>query len=114
MINAVSIAAAIKIVKGITFIGKWWQVIIIGCIFGVVNSILKPVLMFFSLPLLVLTLGLFTLVVNALLLMITAKLTGPLYLGLQVDGFWAAFWGALIVSIVSMLLNWITGARDIK
>ena len=114
MINALSITAAIKLVKGITFTGEWWKMIIIGAIFGIVNSILKPVLMIFSIPLLILTLGFFTLVVNALLLLITAKLSGPFHLGLQISGFWAAFWGALIVSIVSMLLNWITGSKKIE
>lgn len=114
MINALSIAAAIKLVDGITFIGEWWKMIIIGAIFGIVNSILKPILMVFSLPLLILTLGLFTFVVNALLLLITAKLSGPLHLGLQINGFWPAFWGALIVSIVSMFLSWITGVKRIR
>ncbi len=114
MINALSIAAAIKLVKGITFTGEWWKIIIIGAIFGIVNSILKPILMVFSLPLLILTLGLFTFVVNALLLLVTAKLSGPLRLGLQINGFWPAFWGALIVSIVSMVLSWITGVKRIR
>lgn len=114
MINALSIAVAIKVIDGITFTGEWWKIIIIGAIFGVVNSIMKPLLMIFSLPLIVLTLGLFTFVVNALMLIITAKLSGPLNLGLQIHGFWPAFWGALIVSIVSMLLSWLTGAKRIK
>ncbi len=114
MINALSIAAAIKLVDGITFTGKWWKMIIIGAIFGIVNSLIKPFLMIFSLPLIILTLGLFTLVVNALMLVITATLSGPLHLGLQIDGFWPAFWGALIVSIVSMLLSRLTGIKDIR
>jgi putative membrane protein len=114
MINALSITAAIKLINGITFTGEWWKMIIIGAIFGIVNSILKPILMVFSLPLLILTLGLFTFVVNALLLLITAKLSGPLHLGLQINGFWPAFWGALIVSIVSMFLSWITGVKRIR
>ncbi len=114
MINALSIAAAIKLVEGITFTGEWWKMIIIGAIFGIMNSLLKPLMMIFTFPLIVLTLGLFTLVVNAMMLLITAGLSGPLKLGLQIHGFWPAFWGALIVSLVSMLLSWLTGAKRIK
>jgi len=111
MINALSIAAAIKLVDGITFTGEWWKMIIIGAVFGIVNSLIKPITMFFTFPLIIFTLGLFTLVVNALMLIITAGLSVPLHLGLKIDGFWPAFWGALIVS---MLLSWLTGLRDIK
>ncbi len=114
MINALSIAAAIKLVDGITFTGEWWKMIIIGAVFGIVNSLIKPITMFFTFPLIIFTLGLFTLVVNALMLIITAGLSGPLHLGLKIDGFWPAFWGALIVSVVSMLLSWLTGLKDIK
>jgi len=114
MINALSIAAAIKIIDGITFTGEWWKMIIIGMIFGIINALLKPFMMLFTLPLIVLTLGLFTLVVNALMLIVTAALSGPFNLGLHIDGFWSAFWGSLIVSIVSIFLSWITGIKKIK
>ena len=114
MINALSIAAAIKIIDGITFTGEWWKMIIIGMIFGIINALLKPLMMLFTLPLIVFTLGLFTLVVNAVLLIFTAALSGPFNLGLHIDGFWSAFWGAIIVSIVSMFLSWITGIKKMK
>ena len=114
MINALAIAAAVKIVDGITFTGEWWKMIIVGAVFGVVNSFLKPLLTIFALPLIILTLGLFTLIVNTLMLIITVELSEPLQLGLQVIDFWAAFKGALIISIVSMLLSWLTGAKRVK
>ena len=114
MINALSIAMAVKVVNGITFTGEWWKMIIIGGVFGIVNAIIKPLLTFFTLPLIVLTLGFFTLIINSVMLAITAGLSGPLSLGLQIHGFWAAFKGALIVSIVSMLLSWLTGLKKIK
>jgi len=114
MINALSIAAAIKIIDGITFTGAWWKLIIIGMIFGIVNALLKPLTMLFTLPLIILTLGLFTLIVNALMLLVTAALSGPFKLGLQIEGFWSAVWGALIVSIVSMFLSWVTGIKKMK
>jgi putative membrane protein len=114
MINALSIAAAVKLVDGITFTGEWWKMIIVGAVFGVVNSFIKPVVTFFALPLIILTLGLFTLIVNTLMLVITAKLSVPLELGLQINGFWPAFKGAVIISLVSMLLSWLTGIKRIK
>jgi putative membrane protein len=114
MINALAIAAAVKIVDGITFTGGWWKMIIVGAVFGVVNSFLKPLLTIFALPLIILTLGLFTLIVNTLMLIITVELSEPLQLGLQINNFWAAFKGALIISIVSMLLSWLTGAKRVK
>ncbi len=114
MINALSIGVAIKLVDGITFTGAWWKMIIIGMIFGIVNALLKPLMMFFTFPLIILTLGLFTLVVNAVMLILTVKLSGPFNLGLQINGFWAAFWGALIVSLVSMFLSWITGIKKMR
>ncbi|MEW6418032.1 MAG: phage holin family protein [Nitrospirota bacterium] len=114
MINALSIVAAVKLVEGITFSGQWWKMIIIGAIFGLVNSLIKPIVTFFTFPFIILTLGIFTLIINTLMLIITAHLSESLNLGLQIKGFWPAFWGALIVSIVSMLLSWLTGVKKIK
>jgi putative membrane protein len=73
---------------------------------GILNSILKPILMLFALPLLVLTLGLFMFVINALLLYFVGVLLHPYF---SVDTFWSAFLGALIISIVSVVLNSLTG-----
>jgi putative membrane protein len=113
MINALSIVAAVKLVGGITFTGQWWKMIIVGAIFGLVNSLIKPVVTFFSIPFIVLSLGLFTLLINALMLSLTASLSDTFNLGLEIRGFWPALWGALIVSVVSMLLSWITGEKKI-
>jgi putative membrane protein len=88
--------------------------IFVGAVFGVVNSFLKPLVTLFTLPLIILSLGLFTLIVNTLMLLITVSLSGPLDLGLQIQGFWPAFKGALIISIVSMMLSWLTGLKKIK
>lgn len=111
MINALAIAAAIKLVNGISFTGEWWKIIIIGLIFGIVNTLIKPVVTLFSLPLIVLSLGIFTLVVNALMLLLTAYLSEPFGLGLKVAGFWPALWGSIIASVVSILLSWISGVK---
>ncbi len=114
MINALSIVIAVKLVEGITFTGEWWKMIIVGAVFGIVNSVIKPIVQFFTIPFIILTLGLFTLIINTLMLALTASLSDTFHLGFQIRGFWAAFWGAIIVSIVSMLLSWITGLRRIR
>ncbi len=114
MVNALSIGVAVKLVDGITFTGEWWKMIIIGMIFGIVNSIIKPIISFFSLPLIVLTLGIFILVINALMLIITAKLSIPFNLGLHIDGFLSAIWGSIIISVISLLLSWVTGIAKNK
>ncbi len=114
MINALSIAVAVKVTAGITFTGEWWKMIVIGAVFGIVNSFLKPLITLFTFPLILVTLGLFTLIVNTLMLIITVGLSEPFKLGLQIQGFWPAFKGALIISIVSMLLSWLTGLKKIK
>lgn len=114
MINALSIAIAVKVVDGIVFTGEWWKMIFIGAVFGIVNSFLKPLVTFFTLPIIILSLGLFTLIVNTLMLLFTVSLSGPLSLGIQIHGFWPAFKGALIISIVSMVLSWLTGMKKIE
>lgn len=114
MINALSIAAAVRFVNDISFTGEWWKMIVIGAVFGVVNSFIKPIITLFTLPLIILSLGLFTLIINTLMLLLTAKFSGPLDLGLHIPGFWPAFKGAVIISIVSVLLSWITGVKKIK
>lgn len=114
MINALSIVIAVKLVDGLTFAGDWWKMIIVGAVFGLVNSFIKPIVKFFTIPFIILTLGLFTLIINTLMLALTASLSDSLNLGFHILGFWPAFKGAIIVSIVSMVLSWITGLRQIR
>ena len=114
IINALSIAIAVKLVDGITFSGEWWKMIIIGAVFGIVNSLIRPIVKFFTFPFIILTLGLFTFIINALMLLLTESLSESFSLGLQIHGFWPALWGALIVSIVSTFLSWLTGLKEIK
>ena len=85
--------------------------LLVAFVFGVVNAIVKPVVSLLSLPLYVLTLGLFTLVVNALMLMLTAWITSHASWGLEVDNFGTAVVGGLIVSIVSWVLSLAIGRR---
>lgn len=114
IINAVAIWLTSLWVDGITITqsattgGQILTVGVIALIFGLVNALIKPVVAFFSLPLYLLTLGLFTLVVNALMLMLTGWFTGFTQWGLEVDGFWTAVWGAIIISVVSWVLSLFT------
>ncbi len=110
LFSAAALAFATWVVPGIRMDSDQPQnnlIVIIGVaiIFGLVNAIVKPLFKFASAPLLLLTLGLFLLVINALLLWLTAWVGEQLHIGWHVDGFWSAFWGALIVSLVSFILN---------
>ncbi len=112
IINGIAIWLASAWVTGTTIAnhdnGPWGTVLVIAVIaliFTVVNAFIKPVVQLLSLPLLILTLGLFTLVINALMLMLTAWISSGTSYGLTVDGFWTAVWGALIISIVNFLLS---------
>jgi putative membrane protein len=86
------------------------QLAVTAIIFGLVNALIKPILSIVSCPINILTLGLFTLVINALMLMLTAYFAP----GLAVEGFWNAFLGALIISIVSTLLSFVLVDNDRK
>ena len=77
-------------------------------IFGVVNAIVKPILAFVTCPLIVLTLGLFLLVLNAAMMGLTAWIAGQFDIGFHIDSFWDALLGAIIVSIVSWALTQLT------
>ena len=100
-INAFALWVAAQLIDGITLAERISSILIVAAVFGVVNAFLKPILKFFSLPFLIVTLGLFTLVINGLLLMLTDSLTK----GLTVDGFGSAVLGSIVISIVSMLLS---------
>jgi putative membrane protein len=108
--NAGALAVAVWLLDKITLTGdstgkKIGTLILVALIFGVVNFLVKPIVKLFSLPLLILTLGLFTLVVNALMLLLTSWLADKVDLSFHVDGFWTAVVGGLIISIVSWALN---------
>ena len=111
---ALALWVAILIVPGVelegsTFTDRLGTLLIVAIIFGVVNAIAKPIAALFSLPLIVLTLGLFLLVLNALMLLLTSWLAGLLDLPFDVDGFWAAFWGAIVISLVTFVVGLFVG-----
>jgi putative membrane protein len=104
VITMCAIYVASRFVPGISTDGSVLALAGVALVFAVVNEIVKPILSVLSLPFVVVTLGLFLLVINALMLMLTSKLSGALGLGFHVQGFGAAFWGGIIISVVSTLL----------
>lgn len=105
LINAAALWVATKIVPGVTHSGSGGSLLLVALVFGVLNALLRPILALLSCPLMILTLGLFTFIINAVILLLTSSLSGSLGIGFHVDGFWAAFLGALVVSVVSILLS---------
>jgi putative membrane protein len=105
LINAAALWAATRIVPGIAFTGDWRLLFVVALVFGVLNVSVLPVLWLMTLPLLLVTLGLFTFVLNAVMLWLTGAISDALGLGFHVDGFGAAFLGALVVTIVSFVLS---------
>lgn len=119
-INAVALWVAAWLVDGIvlaedgtTFASNFTTIILVALIFGLVNAVVKPIAKFLAFPAIVLTLGLFTFIVNAFLLQLTEWISEPLGLSFVIDAFWwDAVIGALIITIVSMVLSWILPEPD--
>ncbi len=108
--TAGALAVATWLLSGITLndpttSGKILALLIVALIFGVLNAIVKPIFKLVTLPIVLLTLGLFLLVINACIMLLTSWVASNVGLGWHVDGFWTAVFGAIIVSVVSFLLN---------
>jgi putative membrane protein len=110
LINAAALWVATRIVPGVSYEGGWLPMLGVALVFGVVNAFIRPVAKVLTLPVVILTLGLFLLVINGLMLWLTSALSATLNLGFHVSGFWAAFWGGLVVSIISGMLSLMTRA----
>jgi putative membrane protein len=105
VINAAALWCAARFIDGITYTGSWPGLLGLALVFGVVNTFIRPVLRFFSLPIRILTLGLFTLIINAAMLLLTAKIAESLDIGFAVRGFVPALLGAICVSVLSTVLS---------
>ena len=105
LINAAALWVATRLVSGISHTGDGVTLFGVALVFGVLNVAIKPVLFLLSLPFLIITLGLFTFVLNAVMLLLTSAASDALGLGFRVDCFWAAFFGGLVVSVVSFVLS---------
>ncbi|MBU7006274.1 phage holin family protein [Phosphitispora fastidiosa] len=100
VLNALALLATAWLMPGIGLDG-FGAALITALVLGIVNAIIRPVILFFTLPLTIVTLGLFTLVINAVMLLITASAVD----GFSVSGFWAAFFGSIIITIISGVLS---------
>ena len=110
VVNALALGLATWLFDGITLEGdtdtdKVVTLLVVGAIFGVITSFIRPIVNLLSLPLIILTLGLMLLVVNALMLMLTSWVADQLDLGFHVDGFWTALFGSIVISLASIVLE---------
>lgn len=112
LINAAALWAATRLIPGIVFDGDWRLLFVVALVFGVLNACVRPILTLLTLPLLIVTLGLFTFVLNALMLWLTSAVSDALGLGFHVEGFRAAFLGALVVTVVSFMLSLFVGSAQ--
>lgn len=117
--NAIALAVAAWIFDGIWFEGashgtaevrdKLVPLLVVALILGVVSAFVKPVLQILSIPFIIVTLGLFLLVINAAMLMLTSWLAGIFDVGFHVDGFWTAVGGAIVITVVDWILDGLIG-----
>jgi putative membrane protein len=107
VINTVAVMVAANLIRGIDYGGPG-SLLVASLLLGILNVVLRPLLLLLSLPVVILTLGLFTWVINALLL----YFVGQLVKSFHVADFWSALWGALIISLVSLVLNSLTGTGE--
>jgi putative membrane protein len=113
LVNAVALLVAAWLIPGIHLAAAgghpttndWVTLVVVALIFGVLNAVIRPILIILSLPLELLTLGLFTFVINAFMLLLTSWIAQGMGFGFRVDGFVSALLGSLIVSVVSFVLS---------
>ncbi|MFC2171694.1 phage holin family protein [Acidobacteriota bacterium] len=106
VINALALFAAIRLVPGIRADDTgFWAIVALALIFGIVNALIRPVLKFLTCPLIILTLGLFLFVLNTFLFYLTGRIGSIFEVGFTVTSIWSAFLGALVVSVVNLILG---------
>jgi putative membrane protein len=112
LINGIALWVAVQIVPGIHAESPL-TILVVALIFGVVNALVRPLVAFFTCPMIIVTLGLFIFVINAAMLLFTAWVAERLNLGFGIDGgFWPAFWGALVISLVSLAISLLIKEED--
>ncbi len=110
LINAAALWAAVLLLRpNLDFTGEWWKLLIVAFIFGLVNTFLRPVLRILTLPISIMTLGLFLIVINALMLLLTGAISTELDLGFRVADFVAALLGSIVISLVGFVLSLVIG-----
>ena len=110
LINAAALYVAVLLVPNLEFTGDWWKLLLVAFIFGLINTFLRPVLRILTLPITIMTLGLFLLVINAVLLLLTGEISRELDLGFSVRDFLAALLGSIVISLVGFALSSVIGS----
>jgi len=105
LINAVALYVAVWIVPGIEYYSDWVGILWLALIIGLLNALVRPLLKFLTCPLIILTLGFFTLVINTGILLLASNIGQSLGIGLMVDGFGSALLGSIIMSLVSVVMS---------
>src|SRR6266446_2128815 len=109
LISTLAVLIATQVVKGIHY-DDWLSLLAATLLLGILNTFVRPLLTLLSLPLVIITLGLFRVIINAVLLLLVSTLV-PQF---RVDSFSSAFWGALVISLVSLLLNTLAGTGETR
>ena len=110
LVNAGALYAANYLIDGIDFVGEWWKFLLVALAFSLLNTYLRPILRILTFPITIVTMGIFLVVINAVMLMLTSAISEQLQLGFSVADFGAAFLGAIVVSIVGWVLSMVVGA----
>ena len=105
LVNAAALWVATRLVDGVSFAGDWISFFGVALVFGAINAFVRPIATFLAFPLIIVTFGIFALILNGFMLILTSRLSDALGFGFHVTGFGAAFWGALVVSFVSTILS---------
>jgi putative membrane protein len=109
LVNAGALYVADFLIGGITFVGEWWKFLLVALAFSLLNTYVRPILRILTLPISVITMGVFLLVINAAMLLLTSAISDQLSLGFNVADFGAAFLGAIVVAIVGWILSMVIG-----
>ena len=107
--NAVALYVAAWAISGVSYGDDWWSLLIAAAVFTLVNMWVKPILTLLSLPFIIVTLGLFLVVINAAMLKLTSWLADKLDIGFHVEGFWPAVGGAIVITVVTWIVDSIFG-----
>ncbi len=114
LINTLALYVAVQVVPGVDYDRGPVGLLLVAALFGLVNAFLRPLLTLLTCPLVLVTLGLFLFVINALLLLVTSWISRQFDLGFQVNGFWPAFWAGLLISLVSLFLSLVVGEKEVR
>jgi putative membrane protein len=115
LVSSIALYVAVRLVPGISYEGGWQVLVGMALIFGVVNAIVRPIVSLLTCPLIILTMGLFIFVINGLMLVMASRMAEILGVTFYVRGFGSAIWGAVVISIVSLVMNtWIADEDEHK